>query len=345
MTGALGIITGSASTPGLFFSGDADSGIYSPGANQVAISTNGTGRLFVDASGNVGIGTTSPAVAFQVGATGSGGAAIDTTNSALHGTFGTGGGLSLRAQISSSSGGGDIFLGGSSRGDANVNSIVFSTANTSRAKIDANGYFTVSSNRFNGFEFIDSGATIYHSFGSGGNLTLRAQTTATAGGGEIFLGGSTRGDSNVNAIVFSGANSERARIDSSGRLLVGTSTAAAGTVETTAIVGAALTQSTGVRTVAASATLDLDIAGAGFVGHLYVSHVQEAGAGSRTNKIYFVTSRLGNATTITELNTANGSTSGFGFTITNPSGNVIRLTNTAASTGKSSMTFVGTLGF
>jgi hypothetical protein len=187
---------------------------------------NGDGTstyLTIRGSGAVGIGTTSPAVAFQVGATGSGGAAIDTTNSALHGTFGTGGGLSLRAQISSSSGGGDVFLGGSSRGDANVNSIVFSTANTIRAKIDANGYFTVSSNRFNGFEFIDSGATIYHSFGSGGNLTLRAQTTATAGGGEIFLGGSTRGDSNVNAIVFSGANSERARIDSSGRLLVGTS--------------------------------------------------------------------------------------------------------------------------
>jgi hypothetical protein len=56
MTGALGIITGSASTPGLFFSGDANTGIYSPGADQVAISTNGTGRLFVDASGQIGIG-------------------------------------------------------------------------------------------------------------------------------------------------------------------------------------------------------------------------------------------------------------------------------------------------
>jgi hypothetical protein len=33
-----------------------NAGIFSPGANQVAISTNGTGRLFVDASGNIGIG-------------------------------------------------------------------------------------------------------------------------------------------------------------------------------------------------------------------------------------------------------------------------------------------------
>ena len=36
-------------------------GIYSPGADQLAISTNGTGRLFVDATGNIGVGTSSPA--------------------------------------------------------------------------------------------------------------------------------------------------------------------------------------------------------------------------------------------------------------------------------------------
>jgi hypothetical protein len=59
MTGALGIIAGSAGSPGLYFSGDTNTGIYSPGADQVAISTNGTGRLFVDSSGNVGIGSAS----------------------------------------------------------------------------------------------------------------------------------------------------------------------------------------------------------------------------------------------------------------------------------------------
>jgi hypothetical protein len=48
---------GSASTPGITFTGDLNTGIFSPGADQVAISTNGTGRLFVDASGSVGLGT------------------------------------------------------------------------------------------------------------------------------------------------------------------------------------------------------------------------------------------------------------------------------------------------
>jgi hypothetical protein len=56
MTGALGIIAGSAGSPGLYFSGDTNTGLYSPGADQVAISTGGSGRVFVNASGNVGIG-------------------------------------------------------------------------------------------------------------------------------------------------------------------------------------------------------------------------------------------------------------------------------------------------
>ena len=46
---------GAAATPSLTFTGDTNTGIYSPGADQVAVATNGTGRLFVDASGNVAI--------------------------------------------------------------------------------------------------------------------------------------------------------------------------------------------------------------------------------------------------------------------------------------------------
>jgi hypothetical protein len=48
---------GTAAAPTITFTGDPNTGIYSPDADEVAISTNGTGRLFVDSSGNVGIGT------------------------------------------------------------------------------------------------------------------------------------------------------------------------------------------------------------------------------------------------------------------------------------------------
>ena len=47
---------GSASLPGVSFDGDPNTGIYSPGADQLALATGGSGRLFVDSSGNVGIG-------------------------------------------------------------------------------------------------------------------------------------------------------------------------------------------------------------------------------------------------------------------------------------------------
>jgi hypothetical protein len=48
---------GSATTPAFSFLSDTNTGIYSPGADQVAVATNGVGRLFVDASGNVGVGS------------------------------------------------------------------------------------------------------------------------------------------------------------------------------------------------------------------------------------------------------------------------------------------------
>ena len=60
MTGALLLDNAaSASAPDLSFDGDADTGVYSPGANQVAIATGGDGRVFIDSSGNVGIGVSS----------------------------------------------------------------------------------------------------------------------------------------------------------------------------------------------------------------------------------------------------------------------------------------------
>jgi hypothetical protein len=50
---------GSASAPSVSFTGDTNTGIYSPGADQVAISTNGTRRLIITSDGKVGLGSAS----------------------------------------------------------------------------------------------------------------------------------------------------------------------------------------------------------------------------------------------------------------------------------------------
>jgi hypothetical protein len=52
--------SGTAGAPSVSV-GTTDNGIYSPGTDQVAVATNGVGRLFVDASGNVGVGSSSVA--------------------------------------------------------------------------------------------------------------------------------------------------------------------------------------------------------------------------------------------------------------------------------------------
>jgi hypothetical protein len=74
---------GSASGPAISFTGDTNTGIYSPGADQVAVATNGTGRLFIDASGNVGVGgSATDVLSITRSANSAGGISIVNTNNA-----------------------------------------------------------------------------------------------------------------------------------------------------------------------------------------------------------------------------------------------------------------------
>ena len=52
-TGVFSHALGAVGTPSITFTGDLNTGIYSPGADQVAVATNGTGRLVIDANGTV----------------------------------------------------------------------------------------------------------------------------------------------------------------------------------------------------------------------------------------------------------------------------------------------------
>ena len=118
---------GTDTAPSISFTGDPNTGIYSPGADQVAISTGGTGRLFVDAAGSVGIGK-APSYALDVAGS------IQITNAqgirALNST-----GTSYR--LLTPGGDDNLYLGGN---EANSNeAIVFRANDTERMRLDSSG--------------------------------------------------------------------------------------------------------------------------------------------------------------------------------------------------------------
>ncbi len=142
------IASGTATNPSLSIVGDGNTGIYSPGADQLAVATNGVGRLFVDAAGGVTVPTR--------------------------------------------------FVIGSAN---NVGGLSESTITTAGV--------------FNTSRLVD------------GNTNPLLQTGAEAGIVYFNVDGSS-----VPATVFRAVGVERLRIDSSGRLLVGTSSARSSATQT-----------------------------------------------------------------------------------------------------------------
>jgi hypothetical protein len=119
---------GSAAAPSLTFTGDPNTGIYSPGADQVAISTNGTGRITVQSDGNVLIGATGLAnrllTVNQTGITGGEyGISISQTSATSN---------ALELTIDSANALSKLF-------QKSTIPLVFGTNNTERMRLDSNG--------------------------------------------------------------------------------------------------------------------------------------------------------------------------------------------------------------
>ena len=205
---AANIPLGSAASPTLYFTGDSNTGLYSPGADQVALSTGGTGRLFIDSSGRCGIGSSTPGQLLHLRNASSPAIQIDdTTNNQFIASitsanaFGNGstvGQLYLRG----ASGIGFTGNGGTSTG------MVLDSSNRLGIGTQSPAY-----------QLTTSGDILIGK--NGGFLAFNSNPASSST--PVYISG----DVTNSALVFAAGSSERARIDSSGRLLVGTSSARA----------------------------------------------------------------------------------------------------------------------
>jgi hypothetical protein len=209
----LSIPLGSAASPTVFFTGDSNTGIYSPGADQVAISTGGSGRLFVDASGRVGVGTSVPDRIFHVSGAVSYPARLESSGPNVLLDFKTSGsGAALSTAIGVIS-----------------DAVVVNTNSTERFRITSAGLVGVGTSSPNSFFHvkggnnnvanIDNDGSQYTNLGFSNNGTEKGAIYWDNSNSAFILGPNAAS----SQLLFRANNAERARIDSSGRLGIGTS--------------------------------------------------------------------------------------------------------------------------
>jgi trimeric autotransporter adhesin len=171
-TNGLSDVDGSAATPAIRGS-DANTGVFF-GSDVVGLSTGGTERVRVDASGNVGIGTSSPNERVTIASSGSA-SYVQICDSSTGTTSGDG-----------------LFLG-SFNGAAELktkenNVLTFGTNNTERARIDSSGNLLV-------------GTTSQIRSGDRMSVVGTGAQVAT-----FFNGTNTSGSSTISSILQSNGN-------------------------------------------------------------------------------------------------------------------------------------------
>jgi hypothetical protein len=211
---------GSAGTPGLRFTSDTNVGLFRPTTDTLGFATGGSERLRIDSSGRVGIGTSSPINTLHVNGTGGGSftsgfadalALINATTN----TAGQGAALALTALATKET----AWIISAEHTSGNNGDLAFygypgGASYAERMRITSAGNVGIGT---------ASPASILHCASTGDNNIRVVANGATAqlgvDGGAPFVG------TNSGPFNFYSNGNISATLDSSGRLLVGTTTA------------------------------------------------------------------------------------------------------------------------
>ncbi|MDC0347308.1 tail fiber domain-containing protein [Planctomycetota bacterium] len=204
---------GTASAPALAFRADSNTGMFRPASQSLGFSTNGSERMRIDSSGRVGIGTSSPDGILDIEGNFESQKALVLTN-----TQGTGKVSYLRSHGLNGEALSLYHDGNRMQAWESDGIIKFEGSGSERMRIDSSGNVgigTASPQRNLQIHGSGNGALkITNSTLGSGNLDGVDLTLNTSG--EFYLTNRESGST-----IFETGGSERARIDSSGNLLVG----------------------------------------------------------------------------------------------------------------------------
>jgi hypothetical protein len=190
-----GVPDGTAAAPGIAFETDPNTGIYSPGADQLAVATNGTGRLFITSTGLVGVGVSAPGQLLEIHGASNPAALVKNTTSNVQAYF----------YASATAG---IF------GTPTLHPLVFNVENLEKARIDTSGRLGIGTSSPQQELHINDATGV-----------SRIRLTGGAVGADSFeIGQAIQGVSNTGFSIYDvEATASRLVIDSSGNVGIGTS--------------------------------------------------------------------------------------------------------------------------
>jgi len=220
---------GTAATPSFSFLGGNATGMYLAGTNQLGFSTAGTFAALIDSSGNVGIGTSSPAVKLHVSSS----SAAAYVVSRVENTSSTGyasldlfvGSSGANGQSSINYAPGIFFALGPVANDTTT-PVVFRNNNaTERMRIDTSGNVGIGTSSPSSYAgAYDKVLTV---FNTDQNTTIGARyQTGVAQLG--FINSGTASNAAAIPLAFMTGGVEKARIESNGNVGIGTSSPTAG---------------------------------------------------------------------------------------------------------------------